>query len=71
VNVSDAIENLIEDIVYKLILGRSKCEQFEVKKLIHKGMDLIGAFNLADYVPWLGAFDLHVCMYGISKTGNN
>jgi hypothetical protein len=34
-------------------------------------MALIGAFNLADYVPWLGAFDLQVCMYGISKTGNN
>jgi hypothetical protein len=43
----------------------------KLKKLIQKGMTLIGAFNLADYVPWLGAFDLQVCMYGISKTGNN
>jgi hypothetical protein len=34
-------------------------------------MALIGAFNPANYVPWLGAFDLQVCMYGISKTGNN
>ncbi|GAU27762.1 hypothetical protein TSUD_215730 [Trifolium subterraneum] len=63
VNVSEALGNLIEDIVYKMILGRSKCEQFELKRLVKKGMTLIGSFNLADYVPWLGAFDLQVCMY--------
>ncbi|WJX58227.1 hypothetical protein P8452_43702 [Trifolium repens] len=58
VNVSESIEILIQDIVYKMILGRSNCEQFDLKRLFQKGMTLVGSFNLADYIPWLGAFDL-------------
>jgi hypothetical protein len=63
VNVSEVIRNLIEDIVYKMMLGRSKHEQFDVKKLVQEGLALMGVFNLADYVPWLGVFDLQVCVY--------
>jgi hypothetical protein len=62
VNVSEAVQNLIEENMYKMILGRSKCEQFDLKKLVQEGVALTGAFNLADYVPWLGAFDIQVCM---------
>ncbi|GAU27760.1 hypothetical protein TSUD_215710 [Trifolium subterraneum] len=58
VNVSDVVENLIEEIMYKMILGRSKYEQFDLKKLVQRATILVGAFNLADYVPWLGAFDI-------------
>lgn len=61
VNVSEAVENLVEDIIYKMILGRSKYEQFDLKKLVQEALTLIGTFNLADYVPWLGVFDLQVC----------
>jgi hypothetical protein len=60
VNLSEVVWNLIEDIVYKMILGGTKHEQFDVKKLAKEGIALIGAFNLADCVPWLGAFDLQV-----------
>ena len=63
VNVSEVVENLIEDIVYKMILGRGKYEQFDLKKMIKDGLTLMGAFNLADYVPWLGVFDLQVHLY--------
>ncbi|XP_012568431.1 cytochrome P450 CYP736A12-like [Cicer arietinum] len=58
VNVSEAVENLIEDIMYKMILGRSKYEQFDLKGLIQEAMVLFGSFNVADYVPWLSAFDI-------------
>ncbi|CAK8537666.1 unnamed protein product [Lathyrus sativus] len=58
VNVSEAVQNLVEDIVCKMIVGRSKYEQYDMKKLAKEGMALIGAFNLADYIPWLGVFDL-------------
>ncbi|KAK2376447.1 cytochrome P450 CYP736A12 [Trifolium repens] len=58
VNLSEVVWNLIEDIVYKMILGGTKHEQFDVKKLAKEGIALIGAFNLVDCVPWLGAFDL-------------
>jgi len=62
VNVSEVVDNLIEDIVYKMILGRSKYEKFDLKKMVKDGLALMGAFNLADYVPLLRPFDLQVCM---------
>jgi len=62
VNVSEVVENLIENIMYKMIFGTNKCEQFDLKKLVQEGMALVGAFNLADYVSWLGPFDFQVCV---------
>jgi len=46
VNVSKVVENLIEDIVYKMMFGRSKYEQFDLKSLVQRELALIGAFNL-------------------------
>jgi hypothetical protein len=39
----------------------SKYDQFDLKRVVQDVMALVGAFNLADYVPWLGVFDLQVC----------
>ena len=39
-----------------MLFGRSKYEQFDLKSLVKE------AFNLADYIPWLGPFDLQVSM---------
>ncbi|CAK8537671.1 unnamed protein product [Lathyrus sativus] len=69
VNVSEAVENLIEDIVYKMMLGRSKYEQFDIKKLVKESVVLLGAFNLADFVPWLAAFDLQGIKRACKKVG--
>ncbi|KAK2376457.1 cytochrome P450 CYP736A12 [Trifolium repens] len=71
VNLSEVVENLIEVIVYKMILGRSKHEQFDLKKLVQEGLILIGAFNLADYVPWLGVFDLQGLSRASKKVGKS
>ncbi|KAK7358292.1 hypothetical protein VNO77_00219 [Canavalia gladiata] len=68
VNISEVVENLIEDIVYKMILGRSKYDQFDLKRLVQEGTRLVGAFNLADYVPCLGVFDFQGLTRGCKKT---
>ncbi|CAK8537677.1 unnamed protein product [Lathyrus sativus] len=68
VDVSDVVENLIENIMYKIILGSNKYEQFDLKKLAQETMTLVGAFNLADYVPWLGPFDLQGLTRACKKT---
>ena len=60
VDISDKVHGLLEDIVYKIVLGRNKDDQFDLKRLISGGIKLAGAFNLADVVSWLGAFDLQV-----------
>jgi len=62
VDVSEFVHGVIAEIVYKMVLGCSVDEEFDLKGQIQQGMELSGAFNLADYVPFLGVFDLQVCM---------
>ncbi|XP_027357831.1 cytochrome P450 CYP736A12-like [Abrus precatorius] len=57
VDLSELLGELIENIVFKMILGRTKDDRFELKGLVHEVMNLVGAFNIADYMPWLGLFD--------------
>ncbi|GAU49287.1 hypothetical protein TSUD_74120 [Trifolium subterraneum] len=57
-DVSEFVHNVIVDIVYKMVLGCSVDEEFDLKGQLQLGMELSGAFNLADYVPFLGVFDL-------------
>ena len=66
VDLSEVVQKLAEDIAYKIVLGRSRDDEFDLKGLILEGMKLTGAFNLADYVPWLGAFDFQVSMNSIT-----
>ncbi|KAK4280827.1 hypothetical protein QN277_012398 [Acacia crassicarpa] len=57
VNLSETVKDLIEETIYKMILGRGKDDRFNLKGLIKDQLSLIGQFNMADYVAWLGAFD--------------
>ncbi|GLT48921.1 hypothetical protein SLA2020_225090 [Shorea laevis] len=58
VDLSDKVRELGENMVYKMILGRSKDKRFKLKESVEEGLNLTGVFNIADYVPWLGALDL-------------
>ncbi|MED6219881.1 hypothetical protein PIB30_039902 [Stylosanthes scabra] len=58
VNLSELIEEIVANIAHTMILGRSKHHKFDIKGVISEAMDSAGAFNLADYVPILGSFDL-------------
>ncbi|XP_027923470.1 cytochrome P450 CYP736A12-like [Vigna unguiculata] len=57
VDLSQLLGELMENIVFKMVLGRDKDDRFDLKWLIYEVMNLVGAFNLADYMPWLGVFD--------------
>ncbi|XP_028800114.1 cytochrome P450 CYP736A12-like [Neltuma alba] len=58
VNLSEAVKKLIEDVTYMMVLGRNTDDQYDLKALAQEIMCLGGTFNLADFVPWLGAFDI-------------
>ncbi|MBA0650183.1 hypothetical protein Goklo_017636 [Gossypium klotzschianum] len=59
VNISKKVGDLNEKMTLKMILGPvKKYEEFNLKDLIDELTYLAGAFNLADFVPFLGAFDL-------------
>ncbi|XP_061344988.1 uncharacterized protein LOC133290862 [Gastrolobium bilobum] len=68
VNLSEVVENLVEDMVYKMMLGRTKYDQFDLKRLVQKATKLVGSFNIADYVPWLGVFDLQGITRNLKET---
>ncbi|KAI6674184.1 hypothetical protein NL676_002090 [Syzygium grande] len=61
VDVSAEVGKLMGNLSCRLILGcgsNSGRDEFDLKPLIHEVLSLAGAFNLADYVPLLGPFDL-------------
>ncbi|WVZ14320.1 hypothetical protein V8G54_011886 [Vigna mungo] len=68
VDLSLLLGELMENIVFKMVLGRAKDDRFDLKLLIHEVMNLIGLFNLADYMPWLGVFDPQGITKRLKKT---
>ncbi|XP_016192087.1 cytochrome P450 CYP736A12-like [Arachis ipaensis] len=57
VDISELVNNVAEDVVYRIVLGRSRHDEFHLASLLHEAINLAGAFNVADYLPWLGSFD--------------
>ncbi|MED6195678.1 hypothetical protein PIB30_040274 [Stylosanthes scabra] len=49
VDLSDLISEVVENITYNMILGRSKDDRFDIKGVIHEIMNLLGTFNVGDY----------------------
>ncbi|XVF09635.1 hypothetical protein REPUB_Repub07fG0111000 [Reevesia pubescens] len=58
VNLSEKLGELTEDMTLRMILGHVKYDVVNLKELVREVTSLAGAFNLADYVPFLGALDL-------------
>ncbi|KAJ1403586.1 Cytochrome P450 [Sesbania bispinosa] len=60
VDLSEMVGELIANITYKMVLGCNKDNSLDLKGLIREAMNLSGAFNLADFLPWLRFFDPQV-----------
>ncbi|MBA0751602.1 hypothetical protein Gogos_000516, partial [Gossypium gossypioides] len=58
VDLSAKVVELMENIMYRMIIGRSKDDKFDLKLLIQQALRLSGHFNIADYVPFLAPLDL-------------
>ncbi|MBA0669644.1 hypothetical protein Goklo_029774 [Gossypium klotzschianum] len=59
VNISKKVGNLNAKMILNMILGPvKKYEEFNLKEIIEELLYMVGVFNLADFVPFLGAFDL-------------
>ncbi|KAG7579567.1 Cytochrome P450 superfamily [Arabidopsis thaliana x Arabidopsis arenosa] len=64
VNVGELIFTLTRNITYRAAFGAAcETEQDEFIRILQEFSKLFGAFNVADFVPFLGWFDLH----GINK----
>ncbi|KAH1091565.1 hypothetical protein J1N35_018822 [Gossypium stocksii] len=70
VNISKKIGALNEEMTLRMVLGDVKKYQgFNLKELIDELTHIAGAFNLADVVPFLGAFDLQGLKARTKKLG--
>lgn len=59
VDVGERVGELIEGIVFKMVVGKVKEEdkRYDLKGLVEESVVLAGAFNLGDYVPYLAPLD--------------
>ncbi|KAK9091231.1 hypothetical protein Sjap_024408 [Stephania japonica] len=55
--VSEMVEKVLEDITYRMVFG-CKDHRFDFKAIIGESMELMGAFNIGDHVPFLAPFDI-------------
>lgn len=64
VDVSAKVAEVMGNMMSRMILGRNtKDDRYDdLEGLIVEGMSLVGAFNLADYVPYTRSLDLQVCL---------
>ena len=60
VDLSEVVKKVVDDITYMMVLGRTKDDQYDLRGLAQEIMCLGGIFNLADFVPLLGPFDIQV-----------
>ena len=60
VDISTRVAEVIEDMAYRMVFGHDKDEMIDLKTLIGEATSLAGTFNIADYLPFLGSFDLQV-----------
>lgn len=58
VNVSAKVGDMIENMTFRFLLGRSKDDRFDLKGIMTDAFTLAGQFNLADFVPAIKPLDL-------------
>ncbi|KAK1392290.1 putative flavonoid 3'-monooxygenase [Heracleum sosnowskyi] len=58
VDISEKVVHLIEDMTCRMLFGKSRDERFDLSAIVHDIAEDLGAFNIADYIPFLGALNL-------------
>ena len=61
VDVGERVGELIEEIMFKMLIGKGKVDKrYDFRGVVEEALTLAGAFNLADFLPWLAPLDLQV-----------
>ncbi|EEF47716.1 cytochrome P450 CYP736A12 [Ricinus communis] len=58
VDVSARLGDFSENLICRMIFGQRSNDEFDLRPLIKESLELIGAINIADYVPYIGVLDL-------------
>ncbi|KAM7257909.1 hypothetical protein ACFE04_013650 [Oxalis oulophora] len=57
VDITEKVNQFVENMTYRMVLGRKKDDEFDLKELFEETLILVGAFNMSDFVPFLAPFD--------------
>ncbi|KAF5934117.1 hypothetical protein HYC85_030288 [Camellia sinensis] len=68
VDLSEKVEGVMEDMTCKMVFGRSSDKRFDLKAVVQKSLVLLGAFNIANFVPILAPFDPQGLTRSIKET---
>ncbi|KAF3437872.1 hypothetical protein FNV43_RR20628 [Rhamnella rubrinervis] len=72
VDISEKVGGVVENIATTMILGRSKDDdRYHFKEIADEVLKVAGAFNLADYVPFIGVLDLQGMTRRTKKAANS
>ncbi|XP_050230377.1 cytochrome P450 84A1-like [Mercurialis annua] len=71
VNVGELIFTLTMNIIYRAALGSKIEGQAEFIRILQEFSKLFGAFNIADFIPWLGWIDPHGLSNRLVKARNS
>ncbi|KAJ7969675.1 Cytochrome P450 [Quillaja saponaria] len=71
VNLSVKVKEVIEDITFKMILGRNRDDRYDLKGLSEEALSLSGAFNIVDFLPFLELLDLQGLQRRLKKLNKN
>lgn len=61
IDLTKMVEELIQDMICRMLFGKSRDERFNLSEILQEFNETIGAFNVADYFPFLRILDLQVC----------
>uniref|UniRef100_A0AAT9UTC3 Cytochrome P450 CYP736A360-like protein n=1 Tax=Cnidium monnieri TaxID=94007 RepID=A0AAT9UTC3_CNIMO len=69
VNVTDKVAGLIEDMTCRMLLGQSRDDRFNLSEVLNEMTKSTGAFNVADFIPFLAPLDLQGLSRKTQDTG--
>lgn len=70
VELGEKIGDLIANMTYRMLFGGFRnSDRFDLKSIVQEIVRLVGAFNIADYVPFLEPFDLQGLNKQLKETG--
>lgn len=60
VDLSEKVGEVVENMIHRIILGRIRDDKFDLKRIVQDAVGLVGAFNIGDFLPFLGPIDIQV-----------
>ncbi|OIT20763.1 PREDICTED: cytochrome P450 CYP736A12-like [Nicotiana attenuata] len=70
VELGEKIGDLIANMTYRMLFGDiGNSDRFDLKSIVQEMVRLAGAFNIADYVPFLEPFDIQGLNKQLKETG--